>query len=104
MAFKPGTPKPPTSGRRKGVPNQSTRAVREALVEAFERAGGVDFLVGLAETDPATFARLLARLIPNEIAARVEGAEVIHRVHIGPPPSAGCVRSSPVEIGDPNLG
>jgi hypothetical protein len=31
----------------------------------------------------------LARLIPNEIAARMDRDEVVHRVHVGPPPSAG---------------
>lgn len=72
MKFTKGTPKPPNSGRRPGVQNRATRAVRDALVEAFDRAGGVDFLVGLAATDPATFCRLLARLVPNEIAAKVE--------------------------------
>ena len=89
MKFQAGEPRPENAGRRPGSPNKTTAAVRDALIEAFERAGGVDFLVGLAETDPATFARLLARLIPNEVAAKVEGArEVVYRIYRGNAPSS----------------
>ncbi len=72
MSWPKGKPRPPGAGRQKGTPNRMTRDVREALVEAFERAGGVDFLLGVAQSDPPTFCRMLARLVPNEIAARLE--------------------------------
>lgn len=91
MTFRPGTPKPPGSGRTKGTPNQSTRAVREALIEAFDRLGGVDYLVGLGQSDPSTFARLLVRLIPNEVAVRGQDVTVYYRIHRGPKPSDGEV-------------
>lgn len=89
MTFRPGGPKPEGSGRQAGVPNKSTQAVREALVAAFAELGGTQFLVELGKSDPATFARLLSRLIPNEIAAGTEAGkvEVIYRIHRGPPPS-----------------
>lgn len=89
MTFRPGDPKPQGSGRQPGVPNQTTRAVREALREAFEELGGARYLVELGRSDPSTFARLLVRLIPNEVAAKAEGVTVFHRIHLGPKPSDG---------------
>ena len=41
-------------------------------MQAFNEVGGVDWLVGLAKSDPRTFAMLLAKLIPHE-AARLIG-------------------------------
>lgn len=73
-----GSPRTPGSGRAPGTPNKTTRAVREALVEAFEKRGGVEYLMTL---DDDIFARLLVRLIPNEVAAKVDGAhEVVYRI------------------------
>lgn len=83
MPFKPGQPRPENAGRRAGTPNRSTREVREALVEAFERKGGVEYLAGL---DDDIFARLLVRLIPNEVSAKLGEVEVVHRIHVGPKP------------------
>lgn len=59
-------------GRAAGTPNRSTAAVKDALVEAFDALGGVDYLVDLGRTDPPTFAGLLKTIIPREIAARIE--------------------------------
>jgi hypothetical protein len=83
MTFKPGQPRPERAGRKAGTPNRSTQAVREALVEAFERRGGVEYLTTL---DDDIFARLLVRLIPNEVSAKLGGVEVLHRIHVGPKP------------------
>lgn len=59
----------PGSGRKKGTPNSVTRAMREDWLAAYERRGGVEFLMSL---DPDTFAKGLLRMVPNEIAAKVE--------------------------------
>jgi hypothetical protein len=79
VTFKPGDKRPPGAGRKAGQPNRMTRAVRDALLEAFDRRGGVDFLVTLPDE---VFARLLARLVPNEIAARVESESVVRLVDL----------------------
>lgn len=48
--FKPGDPKPPNSGRKKGTPNRFTSDIRDALIEAVNRVGsdgdGNDGMVG----------------------------------------------------------
>lgn len=84
MPFKPGQPRPENAGRKAGTPNKVTRAMREDWLEAYEARGGVEFLKKL---DDETFAKGLLRMVPNEVAAKAEGAiEVIHRMHLGPKP------------------
>jgi hypothetical protein len=38
----------PGAGRPKGVPNKTTTDMKLAILEAFERAGGADYLTMLA--------------------------------------------------------
>jgi hypothetical protein len=68
--FKKGAPRPKNAGRKKGVPNKTTREVREVFKQAFDKLGGVEALVKWARKTPVTrgeFYRLYARLIPTEI-------------------------------------
>ena len=65
-----GKGQPKTGGRKPGVPNKLTRIMRDDWLEAYEQRGGVRFLLGLEDE---VFARGLLRLIPNEIAAKIEG-------------------------------
>jgi hypothetical protein len=62
--------RPPAAGmgRVKGVPNKTTRAVKEALAEAFERNGGVESLTTWAQANPTEFYKLWAKLLPTEIS------------------------------------
>jgi hypothetical protein len=64
-----GRPKPPAAGkgRVKGVPNKNTKALKDAIMNAFEKAGGEDYLVQLATTDPRTFAALLGKVLPLQV-------------------------------------
>ncbi len=40
---------------------------------AFEEVGGAAYLVRVAQEDPKSFATLLGKLLPTEVAAKVEG-------------------------------
>lgn len=62
-----------TGGRQAGTPNRTTQAVKDAVVEAFDRAGGVDYLVQLAKNDPRTFCGLIGKVIPLQVDATVDG-------------------------------
>jgi hypothetical protein len=53
-------------GRAKGTPNRTTQDMKSAILEAFERAGGADYLTMLAADEPRTFVTLLAKVLPNE--------------------------------------
>jgi len=61
-----------TGGRTKGTPNKTTAEMREAIIQAFHEAGGVDYLVRVANDDPRTFLGLLGRVLPKEVKAEVD--------------------------------
>ena len=61
-------------GRPKGVPNKLNASVKEAIVEAFNRAGGVDYLIQVAKDDPKTFCALIGKVIPLEVTGSEGGA------------------------------
>jgi hypothetical protein len=58
-------------GSRKGSPNKFNKSMKDALELAFERSGGVDYLVRVAGDDPKTFCGLLGRLIPATVSLAV---------------------------------
>tara|TARA_R110002167_G_scaffold365406_1_gene589928 strand:+ start:4050 stop:4394 length:345 start_codon:yes stop_codon:yes gene_type:complete len=69
-----GRPKgyPKTGGAKKGSIKTNTRAVKDAIRNVFyDRLGGEDYLEKLAKSDPALFTSLLAKLIPQEVAAEI---------------------------------
>lgn len=54
--------------------NRIKPEIKAGILQAFEQAGGVDYLVELAKIDPPTFCRLLAAIIPAEIKADIRTA------------------------------
>jgi hypothetical protein len=64
-----GSPK--TGGRQKGTPNKLTRTLKEAILEAAERAGGPNGTVGYLETqavaNPNAFMSLLGKVLPLQV-------------------------------------
>lgn len=48
-----------------------TKDVRKAINVAFNRLGGVEYLVALGKEDPKIFCALLAKIIPSEVNATV---------------------------------
>lgn len=57
-----------TGGRQKGSQNKTTAALKDAILNAFNEAGGEKYLLTLAKTDPKTFAMLLGRVLPLTVA------------------------------------
>ncbi len=54
--------------------------IKAGILEAFERVGGVDYLVEIAKRDPPTFCQLLARVLPTEIKAEINNT---HHIDLG---------------------
>lgn len=68
-----GAPTP--AGRPAGVRNKLTD-LRAAVLEAFDRVGGAEYLVRLAEgtqSDRAAFVSLMNKVLPTQINQQVEG-------------------------------
>lgn len=64
-------------GRPKGSANKITKDIREAINEAFHKAGGVDYLIKVAAESPQVFCGLLGKVIPQEVKAELGGGLAI---------------------------
>lgn len=74
-AVSPLTGAPVPAGRPRGVKNKLTN-LRDAVIEAFDRVGGVDYLVKLAngtQSDRAAFTSLMNKVLPTQINQQVDG-------------------------------
>ncbi len=60
-------------GRPKGSANKLTKDIKEAIVEAFHRAGGVEYLVQIAKTNPQVFCSLVGKVIPLQVTGEGGG-------------------------------
>lgn len=56
-------------GRPKGVPNKATTAIKEMVIAALDKAGGIDYLVGQAEKNPTAFIGLVGKVIPLQVGS-----------------------------------
>lgn len=73
--FKPGQSGNP-AGKKPGTQNKVTKTLKAATMEAFDRLGGVEWLVKMGEgttDDRRAFMTLLAKILPAEINANVQG-------------------------------
>lgn len=56
-----------TGGRQKGTPNKVTKELKEMVLQALDRAGGVDYLVTQARENPGPFLTLLGKVLPLQV-------------------------------------
>lgn len=74
MVTTPNKVLPPAAGmgRKKGVPNKTTALLKDAILQAAERAGDKDGLIGYlttqAKANPGPFMALLGKVLPMQIA------------------------------------
>jgi hypothetical protein len=76
-------------GRPKGVPNKITGSMKEMILEAFEKAGGAEWLAKQADENPVAFMGLLGKLLPSDIALSAQagtGASLALQVNFVTPP------------------
>lgn len=68
-------------GRPKGSPNKTTAALKDAILAAFNQAGGVDYLHTVATTDPKTFCTLLGKVLPMQVTGE-DGGPLVARIEL----------------------
>lgn len=80
--FTKGTPKPENSGRKKGSVNKVTACSRAAMMEAFDKLGGVDALYGWAKENTTDFYKLWGKTIPTDtkITGGGEKGEIVTKI------------------------
>ena len=70
----------PGPGRPKGVPNKINSQVRDAIIEAAQKAGGEGGMVGYltlqATENPGPFLSLLGKVLPMQLAD-ADGEKII---------------------------
>jgi len=59
-------------GITKGSKQKIQREIREMIFQAFENAGGVDYLVQQSQENPVAFLGLLKCIVPKTVNANVE--------------------------------
>ena len=67
---------PANRGSRKGVPNKVTADVKAMILEAFDRAGGPDYLVARSQDQPVAFMSLLGRVLPMQVTGDGAGITI----------------------------
>lgn len=65
-----GTPGP---GRPKGSQNKATKALKDMILNALERAGGEDYLKRQATANPTAFLTLVGKVLPMQVQAEHSG-------------------------------
>jgi hypothetical protein len=60
-------------GRPKGAPNKLTKDVKEMILAALDKAGGVKYLVRQATENPAAFMTLVGKIIPLQVTGKDGG-------------------------------
>ena len=65
-------------GRPKGAANKMTRELKEMILEALEKAGGVEYLVRQADEKPVAFLGLVGKVLPLQVTGA--GGGPLHTV------------------------
>jgi len=75
-------------GRPKGVPNKTTALLKDAILQAAEKAGGekgmIGYLTEQAEKNPGPFLALLGKVLPMQIAGEDGGPVQITHIELRP--------------------
>ncbi len=76
----------PGPGRTKGIPNKTTALLKDAILQAAEKAGGAEGLVGYltiqATDNPQSFLPLLGKVLPMQVTGAGEDGEHVMRIEL----------------------
>jgi len=80
------TPPAAGRGRPKGTPNKTTALLKDAILQAAEKAGDKDGMVGYLTTqataNPAAFLTLLGKVLPMQVTGEDGGPIKITRIEL----------------------
>ena len=69
-------------GRPKGVPNKSTAAIKDMVLSALDKVGGIKYLEIQAAQQPVAFMGLLAKIMPTQITGQDGSAIKIETIDV----------------------
>jgi hypothetical protein len=67
-------------GRPKGAINKNNAAIKDMVVQALDKAGGVDYLVTQARETPTAFIGLLGKVLPMQVVG--SGDDGSHKITV----------------------
>ncbi len=71
----------PKGGSRKGIPNKINADVKAMILEALNKAGGVEYLLKQSEANATAFLTLVGKVLPLTVAGDKDNPlNVIQRV------------------------
>ena len=69
-------------GRPKGSQNKTTKLLKDQILGALDKAGGIDYLLTQARDNPTAFLTLVGKVLPLDVNATHDGkmvAEVVFK-------------------------
>lgn len=88
-----------TGGRTAGTPNKVTASAKDAVMQTFDKLGGVPAFVRWAKLNPGDFYAMFAKLIPKEHVGK-GGGPIQHNAQVYimvPPKQAAETHTRPLE-------
>jgi len=65
-----GKGQPKSGGRTKGTTNKLTADVKDMILAALDKVGGVDYLVKQSESNATAFMTLVGKVLPMQITGK----------------------------------
>ena len=65
-----------TGGRTKGTPNKTTAALKDMILTALDKAGGVKYLQRQADESPTAFLGLVGKVLPMTVSGDKDGEPI----------------------------
>lgn len=62
-------------GRKPGSKNKFTMAVKEMILGALDKAGGIEYLARQADENPAAFMALVGKVLPTQVTGAGQDGE-----------------------------
>lgn len=64
-------------GRQKGTPNKVTAELKDMILQALDKAGGVDYLFAQSHDNPTAFLTLVGKVLPLQVKGAGDNGEHI---------------------------
>lgn len=61
-----------TGGRVKGTPNHNTTILKDMILAALDKAGGVKYLIAQSSQNPTAFMTLVGKVLPLQVGGDPE--------------------------------
>ena len=65
-----GKGQPKSGGRTKGTTNRLTADVKDMILAALDKAGGVDYLFNQSSSNPSAFLTLVGKVLPMQLTGK----------------------------------